>query len=86
MRTLTMTNDANHADIESLRGFNIWETAAATAVVELRVASVTGTVIKRIQLKSDQMVLIALGKDYWEFPGGCYVKLVSGTVSGTLDY
>lgn len=83
----TVTSDANHTAVERLIGFNFWETASAAAVFELRQGSVTGTVVRRISLAADESVEKTMSKpSFLPFPGGCYVKVVSGAVSGVLDY
>lgn len=87
MQTQTITVDSLHADVERCFGFNIWEDSSGAAVVELRAGSVTGTVVRRFHLAADESISMVLPKAvFLEFPGGCYVKEVSGSVAGVLDY
>ena len=86
-QTQTITVNANHTAVERLLGFSVQEDSSAAAVVELREAVVGGTVVTYLNLAADETATIVFSKPvYLEFPGGCYVKEVSGSVSGVLYY
>ena len=85
MQTTTITTDSLHSDVERVYGYNVWEDAAAAAVVELRAGSATGQIVVRIQLASGASDTEVLDKAvFWEFPGGCYVKEDTGSFEGVL--
>ena len=87
MLTQTVTSDSNHPAVERCFAVNLWETASAAAVVELREGAVGGKVVRRYHLAADESLEIDYPKTvYTSFPGGCYVKVVSGAVGGVLGY
>ena len=66
-----------------LGGFVISETAAATASVNVRDGTVTGTILFRINLAANGTVVV-MPMDYINFPAGdVYFEVVSGTVRWT---
>ena len=84
MKTQTITVNSLHTP-ERVYGFSIQEDSSAAAAVELRAGSATGTIVQYLNLAADQTGTIVLPKAvFWEFPGGCYVKEVSGSVAGVL--
>ena len=84
--TQTVTPDSLH-DQERIFGFNFAETASSDAKIELRAGSVTGEVINYLNLSADQTGTIFFPLDVFaKFPGGVYVKVVSGAVAGVLYY
>ena len=86
MQTQTITVDSTHADVQRCYGFSITEDSSAAAVVNLRSGSASGQiVVGPINLAADEFALIVLPKAVsWEFPGGCHVEEVSGSVEGIL--
>ena len=85
MQTQQITADANHADVETCFGFSIREDSSAAAEVLLKAGSSGGAVIVHLNLAADETATIVLPKAvFYEFPGGCYVDEVSGSVAGVL--
>jgi hypothetical protein len=87
MLTKAITPDALHAEVQRCYGFSIQEDASAAAVIELRELSATGQAVTYLNLAADETANFVLPKGVWlEFPGGCWVKEVSGSVTGVLYY
>jgi len=85
MKTQTITPDGTHAGIERVFGFSIQEDSSAAAAIELRSGSATGQIVTFINLAADETANMVLPKGvFYEFPGGCHVKEVSGSVAGIL--
>jgi hypothetical protein len=85
MLTKTIVPDSTHTDTDVVFGFSIQEDSSATAAVELRSGSATGQIVVFLNLAVDETATIVLPKAvFWEFPGGCHVKEVSGSVAGVL--
>lgn len=88
MTTVTITPDSNHATIENLQGFSIYEdTGAATALVRLRKESASGTIMFHLTFAANESIQAdGLGQDQngIAFEGGVYVEEVSGSVTGVL--
>ena len=87
MKTQAITPDALHTALQRCYGFSIQEDASAAAAIELRELSATGQVGVYLNLAADETASIVLPKGvWWEFPGGCWVKEVSGSGAGVLHY
>ena len=86
MLTQTITVNTTHSNVERLFGFDIYEdTVSAAAVVKLREGSGSGKVVKYLPLAIGESAFVVFDKPiYLAFPGGCYVKEVSGSVTGVL--
>ncbi len=82
-----ITPNANHADVTALKGFSIKEAAGtpAAATVTLRKATISGDILAEIELAADSSPMISFG-DSLASPGGVYVQVVTGTISGVLWY
>lgn len=78
------TNDTYGA--VSYLGFTIRETAAATAVVRVRVGTATGRILDTIALAAGESVADYYGPDGIDCPGDLYCEIVSGTVEGSLRF
>jgi hypothetical protein len=62
------------------------ETAAAVAQVLLRNGSVSGDIVARINLAASTSASQAYdGPRFLEFPAGCFVDVLAGTVVGSVD-
>lgn len=87
MNTQAITPDALHTAVQRCYGFSIQEDSSGAAVVKLRHLSATGTTVVFLNLAADETANIVLPKGVWyEFPGGCWVEEVSGSVTGSLYY
>ena len=86
MLTQRIPVGSTNSNVERCFGFDIYEDpGTAAAVVELREGSVTGKVVKYLPLAIGESAMIVFDKPiYLAFPGGCYVKEVSGSVTGVL--
>ena len=85
MLTKTVTVNSLHSDTDVVFGFSFQEDSSAAAAVELRALSATGQIVVFLNLAADETATIVLPKAvFWEFPGGCWVKEVSGSVAGVL--
>ena len=86
MKTQTVTPDSTHTAVERCFGFSLTEDSSAAASVNLRALSASGQiVVGPINLAADESAVIVLPKAvFWEFPGGCHVEEVSGSVAGIL--
>ena len=85
MLTKTVVPDSTHTGTERVFGFSFQEDSSAAAAIELRSGSVTGQIVVFLNLAADETATIVLPKAvFWEFPGGCHVKEVSGSVAGVL--
>ncbi len=86
MKTQTVTVDTNHATVQRLFGFLFADDTGAVASVNLRAGSVSGQiVVGPIEIASGGHKMEVLSKAvFWEFPGGCFVEEVSGSVEGVL--
>jgi len=83
MAVTAITPGSNHAGVDNLEGFSIQEDAGAAAVIELRKAVVGGQVVIYLNLAANETATIQFGNAL-SFEGGCYVKEVSGSVTGVL--
>ena len=88
MRTQTVTVDVNHPAVERCFGFSFSDDTGAVASVNLRAGAVGGQiVVGPIEIASGGSEMYVLDKAvFWEFPGGCFVEEVSGSVEGILYY
>jgi hypothetical protein len=87
MQTQTVTVNALHTAVQRCYGFSFQEDSSGAAVVEFRALSATGQIVAYLNLAADETATIVLPKAvYWEFPGGLWVKEVSGSVAGVLYY
>ena len=84
MAITTITGDSNHSGVERLKAFSLAETASSTAAVRLRKASVSGTIVMRVNLAADESVYYEF-EEGKAFEGGVYVEVISGTIEGTLE-
>ena len=83
--TATIIADTLHTAAERIYGYSIAEDKGAAAVVNLRAGSVSGQIVRRLQFSADQSFNVPVRRDvFLEFPGGCYVEEVSGSVHGVL--
>lgn len=86
-KTQVITPDSKHAAVERLYGFTISDDSSAAAVVNLREGSASGTIVMPLNIPADGTAAMMFGKaTYLEFPGGCYVEEVSGSIEGALYY
>lgn len=79
VKTKTITGDANHAEVQNLRGWSV----VGTVVLRLRKGGlVTGDPIVLVNNDTDFLAL-----DSFDAEGGCYVEVVSGSLTeGYLHY
>ncbi len=85
MLTQTITVNTTHSSVERCFGFSIQEDSSAAAKIELRAGSVSGQIVVFLNLTADETATIVLPKPvHLAFPGGCWVKEVSGSVKGVL--
>jgi len=84
-RPQTITPNANHSAVETLKGFSIAEDAGAAATLRLRKAAVGGQIVAYLNLTAGQSANLeyVTGVSY---EGGVYVEEVTGSVSGVLYY
>ncbi len=84
--SVTIVADSLHATVERLYGYSVAEDAGSTAVVNLRAGSVSGQIVAGpLGFSASESKLVMLEKNvFWEFPGGCYVEEVSGSVHGVF--
>ncbi len=83
MKTQTITMDTTHTATRVF-GFSITEDSGADASFNLRAGSASGQiVVGPIGLAAGEPALIVLPKAvFWEFPGGCHVEEVTGSMVG----
>ena len=87
MRTKTVVPNALHTETDRVFGFSFQEDASAAAEIELRAGSITGQIVVYLNLAADETATIVLPKAvFYEFPGTCYVKEVTGSVSSVLSH
>ena len=86
MLTKTVVPDSTHSDTDRVYGFSFQEdSGTAAAKIEFRSGSATGQIVEFLNLAISETATIVLPKAvFWEFPGGCHVKEVSGSVAGVL--
>ena len=87
MQVKTIVPATLYTDVQRGFGFNIWEDASAAAEWEFRALSATGQVVSRIHLAADESALIVLPKSvFFDYPGGLWIKEVSGSITGVVYY
>lgn len=88
MKSVELTSDSNHADVDMWRGFSIRESAGspAAATVLFKKASSGGELVGVLELQANESATLIISKRKINVEGGLYVDVTSGTISGVLYY
>jgi len=83
--SVTITGDANHASAKRFAGWSVRESAtiAGAARINFRLGSVSGQILAVLELQADRSDTMFFPCEF-QTPGGVYVEVASGTVSGVL--